>query len=185
MTKKKDRYPLKKKLGQPYPYVLELNIDHKRSPKTPIKSKSLKRPDIFRVFISWMAIPVPLREPKTHTDFAKKFGVCIDTLTDWKKRPEFWPAVEEEWKRWGKEKTSNIIAKFYQKIMKYGFNADFKLWFQYFLNWKGADQIVNIQQSTLIQGQQKTVGNYLEELSPVKRERILRILDGIAHQRNK
>jgi len=100
-----------------------------------VKNKALSKPDVYKEFILWMSMPEPLRELKTQGEFAKKFTVREATLSDWKQRDDFWKAVEKEWNRWGREKTSNVIAKFYQQVMKKGMPADIKLWFQYFLKW--------------------------------------------------
>jgi len=100
-----------------------------------VKTKALSKPDVYKEFILWMSIPGPLRDPKTQGEFAKKFAVRQATLSDWKQRKDFWKAVEEEWNKWGREKTSNVMVKFYQKVMKDGMTPDFKLWFQYFLGW--------------------------------------------------
>jgi len=107
----------------------------KKTPKTP-KKKALTKPDVFREFVQWISVFELLREPKTQGEFAKKFGVSPDTLSDWKKRDDFWAEVKKEWKKWGREKTSNVMGRFYKTIMEKGVTPDFKLWFQYFLDWK-------------------------------------------------
>lgn len=48
----------------------------------------------FREFIEWSALPKKLREPKTQGLFAQKYGLHIDTLTDWKKREGFQEEVD-------------------------------------------------------------------------------------------
>ena len=107
----------------------------KETPIIPIK-RTLSKPQIYKEFIKWMAVPEPLRRLKKQADFAKAFGICPDTLTNWKQRDGFWELVEVEWRFWGKVKTSNVIAKFYTKVMGKGSTtADIKLWLQYFLDW--------------------------------------------------
>lgn len=100
-----------------------------------LKKRALSKPKIYQEFIKWMAVPEPLRDLKNQGDFAKEFGVGEDTLSNWKQRDGFWEAVEKEWRHWGRTKTSNVIAKFYQTTMKGGKTSDFKLWLQYFLDW--------------------------------------------------
>ena len=99
------------------------------------ETKALSKPDVFREFVLWMALPASPKDKGTQGDFAKKFGVSPDTLSDWKKRPQLWDAIEKELNKWGKEKTTNVIAKFYNKIISEGTTSDFKLWFQFFLGW--------------------------------------------------
>lgn len=97
--------------------------------------KALTKPDVFTEFILWMSTFESIRDPKTQEEFAKKFKVSEQTLSAWKKRDDFWNAVEAEWKKWGREKTTNIMQKLYTKIMQEGESSNFKLWFQYFLDW--------------------------------------------------
>lgn len=101
-----------------------------------LKKKALTKPKIYQEFIIWMAVPEPLRKLTTQGEFAEEFKVSEQTLSDWKQRDGFWEAVEKEWRHWGRTKTSNVIAKFYTKVMGKGTTtADFKLWLQYFLDW--------------------------------------------------
>jgi len=83
-----------------------------------------------------MSVPEPIREPKTQEEFAKKFKVSEQTLSAWKKRDDFWEAVKVEWKKWGREKTADVMQEFYNSIKSEGRTSDFKLWFQYFLDWQ-------------------------------------------------
>jgi len=68
-------------------------------PATPIHSDSLPAlPDVQRVaefieFVRWQATPSWERDLKTQNDFAASYHVSPDTLTDWKRNPEFWPLV--------------------------------------------------------------------------------------------
>ena len=114
-----------------------------KTPKTPTKpkrkprrKKALSRPEAFKEFVNWMSTPEPLRKIKTQGLLAKGIGVCPDTLSDWKKRDDFWKEVQKVWNQWGKEKTANVIISFYRRIIGGKAAAgDFKLWFQYFLGW--------------------------------------------------
>jgi DNA-binding transcriptional regulator YiaG len=98
-------------------------------------TKALTKPITFDEFVLWMSTFESIRDPKTQEEFAKKFKVSEQTLSAWKKRDDFWNAVEAEWKKWGREKTTNIMQKLYTKIMQEGESSNFKLWFQYFLDW--------------------------------------------------
>ena len=113
----------------------------KEIPKSPI-THGLSKPLEFQQFVVWIATPEPLREPRNQSEFAAKFGLCLDTLTDWKQRAGFWDEVKKEWDKWGKEKTNNVIARFYQKILGPDVStADFKLWFQFFLDWSEKTEV--------------------------------------------
>ena len=99
-----------------------------RGRKRPIKV------DVFLAFAMWMSTPDPMKDPKTHEAFAQKFGVCPDTLSDWKNRVDFWEKVEEFRGHWGKERTANVLVKFYNQIVgssKVQTDA-LRLWFEMF-----------------------------------------------------
>lgn len=51
-------------------------------------------PDQLR-FQAWLALPKGQRVPKTQQQLAKEIGVHQDTLTDWKKLPGFFDAVNQ------------------------------------------------------------------------------------------
>jgi len=97
--------------------------------------KALVKPEVFEEFVLWMSTFEGAREPRTQEEFCKKFLVNKNTLSAWKQRDDFWNKVEQEWKKWGREKTTNIMQKLYTKIMQEGESSNFKLWFQYFLDW--------------------------------------------------
>jgi hypothetical protein len=104
--------------------------------------RALSKPVEFQEFIIWTATPEPLRELKTQQEFAEKFKVSEQTLSAWRKRDDFWDEVKKEWDKWGKEKTNNVIARFYQRIISPdATTADFKLWFQFFLDWKEKTEV--------------------------------------------
>jgi len=68
---------------------------------TPIQSEICKIPTFIKLtceyeeFVKFCAMPRVLRKIKTQCEFSKKFGVNEDTLTDWKKLPEFLERVRQ------------------------------------------------------------------------------------------
>ncbi len=73
-----------------------------KTPKTPrnkqkckwVRFKYPSRPEVFEAFAEWIVYPKSIREPKTQGEFAKIHEVSPDTLSDYKKKPEFWEKVE-------------------------------------------------------------------------------------------
>lgn len=73
-----------------------------KTPNTPKKKQKCKwvrykypsRPEVFEAFSAWMAYPKSVRKPKDQQSFAKLHEVSPDTLSDYKKKPEFWKDVE-------------------------------------------------------------------------------------------
>lgn len=107
----------------------------KRTPKYSETSHNdngtIRKPDIYLKFINWVCSPN--RNPKTHSQFAKKFGVSIDTLTDWKKRAGFWKQAEASVNTIHlREKTTEGLMSMYNKrIMKNGDPRAMALWLSY------------------------------------------------------
>lgn len=107
---------------------------------TLINSNNMKRSKIrhnfeYYEFILWTSLPKELREPKTQAELSKRFGVGEDTLSEWKKRIDFWEEVAKKRKEWCKEKTSDVIHALYKRILETGSAAESKLWFQLIENW--------------------------------------------------
>ncbi len=130
----------------------------------------------YEAFVAWIAMPKPLREPKTQREFAEKYGVDVGTLTDWKNNPQFWQAVHREHQGWGKEKTGNVIAKMYQNVMKSNRPEDVRIWIEYF---EGFADKINLSGSLAVDNPlskltDTQLGDYIR-----KRAKILKIFKEI------
>lgn len=105
----------------------------------------------YRLFLIWRSLPVTLRgissedaesrgvkdpelmeliQLKTHGDFAKRFGISMDTLTDWKKKdvPDEYKIID--WRYWAKEFTSEVVHHLLESIREKKKADSIKLWLQ-------------------------------------------------------
>ena len=115
-------------------------IKKKTTPQNPTKNR-LKHPAIFEEFVKWIALPDPFKQPQTQGEFAEKYKIGRETLSDWKQREGFWEAVKEERIKWGKERTPNVIAGLYRKAVRDGNASEAKLWLQYIEGWAEEQKI--------------------------------------------
>jgi hypothetical protein len=90
--------------------------------------------DIYQEFIRWSAM---IRFDKIGTgmvdqnDFAAHYKISKDTLSRWKNRPDFYPALKEIRTKWGQEKMPDIMESVYRSAVR-GNTASIKLWLDYF-----------------------------------------------------
>lgn len=91
---------------------------------------AVKLTNEYEEFIGFCAMPRVLREIKTQREFAKKFGVSEDTLTDWKKTPGFSEAVRNGILAREQDGLSDVIAALRAKA-KEGSPGAARLWLQY------------------------------------------------------
>lgn len=145
--------------------------------KTIKKSKvpNQKKPRIVGVskiaerleFIKFTALPRVFREKEwgfnSDGEFAKKFKLNSCTLCEWKKDPEFWEAIRDTLKLWGKDRIPDVIAGMYKKAVSEGNATEVKLWLQYFDDWKEKSE-VNIHYAALKDLQDSNRKLFEEEL---------------------
>ena len=89
---------------------------------TPIRADYLPViPDVQRVaefveFAKWCATASWLRDPKTQKEFAERFGVSQDSLTDWKKHPAFVSLVWQFLRERMEELIPDAVQGFFDKL---------------------------------------------------------------------
>ena len=71
----------------------------------------------FLRFVNWKATPRQLREFETQKEFAKAIGVSEDTLTDWKKHPQFDALVRQNINGWLVDRIPDVIGGLYEKAV--------------------------------------------------------------------
>ncbi len=156
--------------------------------------KDVENPPIlekeYEAFIKWWALPSLLRRAtkerldkygftpddipdefqniRTQTDFAKRFSVSVDTLTDWKKREDFWDRVKKETKEWVRGRTPNVILGLYQTAVREGNAAEVKFWMQYVEGWVEKTKTeysgkVELEQTTEVSPELKKAVEFYEQ----------------------
>jgi len=102
----------------------------------PIHSEICKIPPFIKLiseyeeFVRFCATPRVLRKIKTQREFADKFGVSEDTLTDWKKIPEFIDRIHQIIFEREQEGLPDVINALRDKA-ETGNPGAIRLWLQY------------------------------------------------------
>ena len=123
-----------------------------KKPKVQIPT-DLDNPEKFEMFIRWYVLSPVMRlftdsqitalgikdelesellKIGTQKEFAAKYKIHQDTLTDWKKREDFQEKVDGGMKLWGKSKTPTVLLSLLRNITKKGGSQEVKLWLQFF-----------------------------------------------------
>ena len=113
---------------------IKQKIPDSRAPDKPYKQAD------YNEFVRFYVLPSVFRqeeyEIRTEGEFAKKFNLNKDTLTSWKQRDVFQKDVDKQIRKWGSDKTPDVIAALYRTILQDGKAAEVKLWLQFIKNWK-------------------------------------------------
>ncbi len=106
---------------------------------SPIKSDNLEIinvPGIQKVaefieFVYWFATPRRNRKISTQKEFAALINIDEDTLTDWKRRPEFWSLLKTALKKWCQEQVPEVMDGLHYAACKKGNSAAAKVILQF------------------------------------------------------
>ena len=117
----------------------EITTESQGKPRNRVPNNPYKKGD-YKEFVRFYAMPSAYKREKfgvgTETEFAKLKELSPETLTEWKKRPEFQNDVDIQLNKWGADKTPDVIAALYRTILKDGKASEVKLWLQYIKRWK-------------------------------------------------
>lgn len=112
-------------------------MEKRKVPKTP-KKKTLSKESIFKVYVLWKSLPPIFHDRgeggldvlqvkdeivrelaliKNQTEFATKFKVGMDTLSDWNKRIESDSLLFDETKKWVNSILGSVAAAVYRKVL--------------------------------------------------------------------
>ena len=95
------------------------------------KEKNLIHEAEYQMFIDFCATPAIYREIENQNEFAKKFKVSIQTLSSWKKRPDFESRYVKALKEFvRKDLVGQSIASLSRQILKEGKAPEVKLMLQ-------------------------------------------------------
>ncbi len=74
--------------------------------------------EILKHFVYWISVPKDKRKPRKHGEFAEQFGLCIETLSNWKKLENFFKEVRYVRPLFFKEHMSDVYWGLISKAKK-------------------------------------------------------------------
>ena len=99
------------------------------APTTPSRD-DITLTEEFEAAALWMALPRKMRDPKIQGELAEKLQIQPDSISDWKKRDDFWEKVATYRGVWVREEISDGIEGLIKKA-KYGAAPEVKLFLQF------------------------------------------------------
>ena len=107
--------------------------------------EGIKRVAEYLEYVSFMAMPKILRKKtfqiEDELEFANKYELSQNTLTNWKKREDFWKRVQRQVVRWGRGQTPNVLKALLATAQLDGKAPEVKLWLQFFEQWSEKKKI--------------------------------------------
>lgn len=99
------------------------------APETPALT-DIHLKEEFDAAALWMALPRRRRDPATQLELADQLGISPDSITDWKKREDFWEKVNAHRQYWVKEEVSDVVRGLIKQA-KRGTAPEVKLFLQF------------------------------------------------------
>lgn len=119
-----------------------------------VDSTSVHDPVKLLDFIEWNAAPRDLKKIKTQGQFAKSFGLHIDTLTDWKKLDGFWDEVKSKRDQSFRSHSTEIIHALAKRAMS-GNSKAVELWLKLFEGYDEHIKVTNLPQESALTEERK------------------------------
>lgn len=103
------------------------------------EDKQIRLKKAYVDFVRWTILTKKEKQsenaPRTQGEFARKWGIHIDTTTDWFKRPDFETMREEIFRKKLAAEVPEVMADLRKRISKYGMASDVELWLAYSKGW--------------------------------------------------
>ena len=120
----------------------------------------------YQAFINWSALPLQDRKAiglPDANDFGHKYDVNRATLSSWKKRPDFFPAVQKLTKSWLKNLTPTVMRALFDKAIQKGFDNPkyLEMWLQYVEDFNPKQEVLIKQQQEFTRNNLNTLISYL------------------------
>jgi hypothetical protein len=116
-----------------------MNQPESKTTRTQPKKKHIRKPAERMELVRFVALAHPERMEEfgftTLGEFAKRFKVNPGTLSEWLKEPEIQEQIKATWKRWGKERTPDVIMSLYKKAITEGNAAEAMTWMKIIEDW--------------------------------------------------
>ena len=100
-------------------------------PRIKIGLSGLQNQDVYAVFVDWIATPQRLRQPETQKAFSQRYKIHQNTLTEWKKRPQFFDHVRRRIKTNSLDDLGTVLDAFKRRIIEKPSGSDVKVFLEY------------------------------------------------------
>ena len=150
------------------------NLERQRGPQ---------RMSEYLHFCEWYAAPLDIRKEKfddikTMGEYAKEHGVHTDTLTKWKKRPEFYNLVSQARQGHADDSWGEVMYGWKKSVLK-GNPYALELWLAYFMGW---DKKLVIEEKHKLNLDMGDVRSLIEQLPEGKQADFYETIGRLLHE---
>lgn len=113
-----------------------VSLDTSNSDK---EQRDVRLKEAYVAFIRWDILTAAEKkrdkEPKSQKEFAAKWDINEDTVSDWRKRADFQKMRSEMFRKKLAAEVPEVMADLRKRIKKYGMGMDVELWLAYSEGW--------------------------------------------------